>query len=526
MGRIKNGKKLKIFSAALLILILLIAGCDNNLLETLERDVERATNNILTINTDGNGITSPSGEVIVKDNEVVNISATPYSGYVFFNWSGTGIIFGNRYSADTTVKLQGSSATITANFADALSVLDLTINSGGNGSTDPSGTIVALPGNPVSISADPDFSYEFTNWTITGGSPPPVFGDANLASTTVSVTSDSVIQANFSLLTYDLTVNTDGSGYGTVTPSGTQNVIHGNDTPIEATLTADVMRYFFREWTVTAGTASIGDTGETSTTAALTAGDATVQANFDKYDIYWGDWSAGLTRNTRAWDFSSPIQSGASDIRSMDLDIDNGYIYYVNYSAVKRCKLDGSEDEVIVGGQSYAHGICVDTVNDKVYWVTSGSVLRSNLDGSNVETLSYLPQLKGIDIDIDNQLLYISNLNGEIFEYNISTTAVVQKMGGLPPVFHLKVDPVNNKLYASSFNIRAVLIFDLTTFNQTGMVGGFAGPNAVDVDPANNIVAVMDSYMSEIVITDLDGNIIETLPVSGSYPYAVAIDPD
>ena len=94
------GRRIKYFAivtAIILLLAFMQGGCGNALLENLILDVERATNNILIINTDGNGTTDPSGEVIVKSGEVVSISATPNTGYVFLSWTGTGVTFGDRY---------------------------------------------------------------------------------------------------------------------------------------------------------------------------------------------------------------------------------------------------------------------------------------------------------------------------------------------------------------------------------------------------------------------------------------------
>lgn len=194
----------------------MLTGCGNALLEDLIVDVERALNTVLTINSDGNGTVSPSGEITVITGDTVDISATPNTGFVFVSWSGTGITFGNQYSADTTVSLNVKTATITANFADALAVYDLTVQSTGNGSVAPSGTIPTLPNVPVSILATPDYSYEFDIWTGPGSAD---FGDANSANTTVTITGDTLVQANFSLLQYTLTVTNDGNGTTTAGPA-------------------------------------------------------------------------------------------------------------------------------------------------------------------------------------------------------------------------------------------------------------------------------------------------------------------
>jgi len=73
----------------------------------------------------------------------------------------------------------------------------LTINSGGNGTTSPSGELVlGINDPPLSISATPSTNYTFKNWTVTSGA--ATFANYASPSTTVSATAGPVvIQANF-----------------------------------------------------------------------------------------------------------------------------------------------------------------------------------------------------------------------------------------------------------------------------------------------------------------------------------------
>lgn len=104
-----------------------------------------------------------------------------------------------------------------------------------------------------------------------------VFGNAASASTTATVTGgDASIQAGFAINTYTLSVQSDGGG--SVSPASS-SVNHGGSVSITAV--ADVAHDFVN-WTKVAGVGSVvfANSLSPSTTATVTDGDVTVQANF------------------------------------------------------------------------------------------------------------------------------------------------------------------------------------------------------------------------------------------------------
>jgi C1A family cysteine protease len=95
-----------------------------------------------------------------------------------------------------TMTLTGGSITGTA-FGLAE---NLTINNDGNGSTSPAGAVMLDNGVNMTITATPNAGYQFINWTKTAGTGTVVFGNANAANTTVTVTGgDATIRANFTM---------------------------------------------------------------------------------------------------------------------------------------------------------------------------------------------------------------------------------------------------------------------------------------------------------------------------------------
>jgi len=147
----------------------------------------------------------------------------------------------------------------------------LTIQVSGQGAATSSRAVP--PGQAVNISATPYAGNVFANWTNVSG--PAIIANPSSPATTVILTvGDAIIQANFSVIQYTLTINAVGNG--TTTPSGAVTVSYGAQTTITATPTTGT----FVNWTVISGTAAIAAPTSATTTVTLTSGDATIQANF------------------------------------------------------------------------------------------------------------------------------------------------------------------------------------------------------------------------------------------------------
>jgi uncharacterized repeat protein (TIGR02543 family) len=102
----------------------------------------------------------------------------------------------------------------------------LTVNAGVGGTTTPSGASQRDSGSVVEIVAFANSGYTFNNWTVSAGT--AMFGNANNASTTVTLSSNATIVANFtqnSVTSYTVTYNING---GTGTTPSQQTVTAGN----------------------------------------------------------------------------------------------------------------------------------------------------------------------------------------------------------------------------------------------------------------------------------------------------------
>jgi uncharacterized repeat protein (TIGR02543 family) len=134
----------------------------------------------------------------------------------------------------------------------------LTIASGGNGDTDPSGEQIVQKGSSTSISANPNEGYEFVNWTVTSGS--ATIDDDAASSTMVTANAPATVQANFTIKQY--TLNYSAGADGSLSGPSSQTVTHGDD-GAEVTAIPDP-GYRFTTWNDAVTTASRIDTNITS----------------------------------------------------------------------------------------------------------------------------------------------------------------------------------------------------------------------------------------------------------------------
>ncbi|MDR3013677.1 MAG: InlB B-repeat-containing protein [Chitinispirillales bacterium] len=186
---------------------------------TIRANFQRMFTLTIDRNLEAGGTFTPISGLSHDSGAVVNISATPASGYGFLNWTVEGgtAIFGNANNRNTTVTLS-SNATIRANFAQP--VLTINVNPTAGGIVTPSGQQSVAAGTPVSISATAASGYRFVNWTVVSGT--AILGHANNANTTVRLSSNATIRANFVLpfnpdITYgSFTDSRDGRVYRTV----------------------------------------------------------------------------------------------------------------------------------------------------------------------------------------------------------------------------------------------------------------------------------------------------------------------
>jgi hypothetical protein len=144
--------------------------------------------------TDGGEVTTPGEGTFTYDcGMVVDLVATPASGYRFVNWTGNVATIANVNAASTTITMNGHYS-ITANF---IARYDLTINStdGGGVITPGEGTFTYDAGTVVDLVAEAEESYHFVQWTGNIST----IADVYAAETTITMNGHYSITANFIL---------------------------------------------------------------------------------------------------------------------------------------------------------------------------------------------------------------------------------------------------------------------------------------------------------------------------------------
>lgn len=254
---------------------------------------------------------SASGSGTYNSGTVVNMTATPNTGYYFSGWSGA--ITGTSNPGTITMT---SNANAVANFA-AFNYTVTTATSPANLGTVTGGGTYAY-GSTASVSAPAVTGYTFTGWSGATNS------TANPA--TFTVTGNVTATANYTVNNYTLTTNTAGTGSGSVTAGGTypygtvrsitatpnagmqfagwSGAATGTTNPINVTvdssktLTANFAPITYTVSATVAGSGSVSGTGtyNSGATATLTATPGTGYS--------FSAWSGGVTSTANPVSFT------------------------------------------------------------------------------------------------------------------------------------------------------------------------------------------------------------------------------
>jgi len=187
--------------------------------------------------------TTGNGSVSVVLNAKTVITATPDSGYLFAGWSaiaGAGnATIADPSSATTTVALTGP-ATLKASFTNLTHTLTVLAAAGGSIQTPSTGSEVVAETTPVPIVAVPDTGYVFSGWTVTSGAEKATIGNAASASTTISLTGDATIRANFSLINWTPSAFAITNGDGTTALGLPDNAFNSSTGALAFTVSASL----------------------------------------------------------------------------------------------------------------------------------------------------------------------------------------------------------------------------------------------------------------------------------------------
>lgn len=120
----------------------------------------------------------------------------------------------------------------------------------------------------------------------------------------------------------------------------------------------------------------------------------------------------------------------------LDLDLANNKMYWVKYGAVMRANLDGSNIEKVVDipdnyGPTQPQAMALDIQGGYVYWINSSTdqIERASItDGGQIENIVHTSTASALDIDMKNGRLYwledymYTNDGGAIYSSNLNGT--------------------------------------------------------------------------------------------------------
>ena len=161
------------------------------------------------------------------------LTATAATGYTFTNWTENGSVVSSNANYTFTVQ---SNRNLVANFTLNTYTITATANPTNGGTVSGAGTF--NHGASCTLTATAATGYTFTNWTENGS---VVSSNANY---TFTVEGNRNLVANFTAITYTITVSANPSNSGTTSGGGTFN--HGQSCTVIAT-SAD--GYTFSNWT-------------------------------------------------------------------------------------------------------------------------------------------------------------------------------------------------------------------------------------------------------------------------------------
>ena len=174
-------------------------------------EVRTAYNLTTSVSPSGAGSVSPSGTNDYEQGTSVSITATANAGYTFTNWTVNG---STRTGNPISVTIN-SNTTVVANFTR--NQYTLTATTSGGGTVSGSGTY--YHNDTATISASANEGYHFVRWTLTSGT--GTIANPESASTTITITGNATVSAEFAINTYTITTANDWHGSVSISPSGT-----------------------------------------------------------------------------------------------------------------------------------------------------------------------------------------------------------------------------------------------------------------------------------------------------------------
>ena len=197
---------------------------------TIHATFDRIIYHTLYVNAGANGIVTPSGNVVVEEGEDVTISVIPDEGFIVHDFIVDGrnaldelLANGNIYTFENITADHSVRVLFVENVYYTVNV-----SYGEHGHITPDGEVSVANGDDQTFLIVPDAGYHIVSVTVDGEEAPSAVSAGEY--TFAGVDSDHTIHAEFAINTYNVVAYAQG---GTITPSGTITVNHGDSLTFE-----------------------------------------------------------------------------------------------------------------------------------------------------------------------------------------------------------------------------------------------------------------------------------------------------
>ena len=247
--------------------------------------------------------------------------------------------------------------------------------------------------------------------------------------------------------------------------------------------------------------------------------------------IYWTDDDGQMIqRSDEDGSNIETIISGQYKVRGMDIDTDNGKIYWSSDDQLKRANLDGSNIETIyTAPYKVIFDVKLDVASGKVYWDFDNYeqlIMRANLDGSNAETINNtINQGAYFSIDPDSGFLYITQFgDGSIVRTNLDGSNPVTIADGPDFAVGNALDTNNGKVYwTGGMSNDWIKRANIDGSDVETIITGLTSPQDIDYDTDNEKIYWTDPFTQSILRANPDGTNVETIVTNRIRPRGIKI---